>query len=98
VEVMADELRNLLLSVHIIVDIHYELGNKLMKRFEHEKQVVFYTPVAKPRGRKKKATQKLPNNLSFQLTKLSKEQKTWNNRHQHIRSQVESPFGLLKLK
>jgi hypothetical protein len=73
VEVMADELGNLLPGAHIIADTHYELGNKLMKRFGHEKQVVFYTPVAKPHGRKKKATQKLPNDPSFQLTGLSKE-------------------------
>jgi hypothetical protein len=55
VEVIVDELRNLLPSAHIIADIHYELGNKLMKRFGHEKQVVFYTPVAKLHGLKKKA-------------------------------------------
>jgi hypothetical protein len=69
---MADELRNLLPSVHIIADIHYELGNKLMKRFGYEKQVVFYTLITKLYRQKKKATQELPNNLSFQLTKLSK--------------------------
>jgi hypothetical protein len=73
VEVMVDELRNFLSGAHIIADIHYELGNKLIKRFEHEKQVVFYTFVAKPRGRKKNATQKLPNDLSFQFTGLLKE-------------------------
>jgi hypothetical protein len=70
---MANELENFLLGAHIIVDIHYELDNKLMKRFRHEKQVVFYTLIAKPHGRKKKATQELPNNLNFQLTKLLKE-------------------------
>jgi hypothetical protein len=98
VEVMADELGNLLPGAHIIADTHYELGNKLMKRFEHEKQVVFYTSIAKLHRRKKKVIQELPNDLSFQLTGLSKEQETWNNRHRHIRSRVESPFGLLKLK
>jgi hypothetical protein len=72
VEVMIDELGNLLLGAHIIVDIHYELGNKLMKRFRHEKQVVFYTFIVKPCGRKKKTTKKLLNNPSFQFTKLSK--------------------------
>jgi hypothetical protein len=73
---MVDELGNLLPGAHIIVYIHYELGNKLMKRFEHEKQVVFYTSIAKPHRRKKKATQELPNDPSFQLTRLSKEQET----------------------
>jgi hypothetical protein len=70
---MADELKNFLLGAHIITNTYYELGNKLMKRFKHEKQVVFYTSVTKPCRWKKKTTQKLPNNLSFQLTKLSKE-------------------------
>jgi hypothetical protein len=56
VEVIVDELGNLLSGAHIIANTHYELGNKLMKRFEHEKQVVFYTFVAKLCGRKKKIT------------------------------------------
>jgi hypothetical protein len=56
VEVMADELGNLLPGAHIITNTHYELGNKLMKRFENTKQVVFYTSVTKPYRRKKKAT------------------------------------------
>jgi hypothetical protein len=59
--------------VHIIADIHYELGNKLMKRFGHEKEVVFYTSIAKPHGRKKKASKKLLVNASSQLSGLSKE-------------------------
>jgi hypothetical protein len=62
---MVDELKNLFLGTHIIVDTYCELGNKLMKRFKHEKQVVFYTFIAKPYGQKKKATQELPNNLCF---------------------------------
>jgi hypothetical protein len=73
VEVIANELGNLLPGAHIIANTHYELNNKLMKRFRHKKQVVFYIPVTKPYRQKKKATQELPNNLSFQLTKLSKE-------------------------
>jgi hypothetical protein len=51
---MIDELRNLLPGAHIIADIHYELGNKLMKRFRHEKQVVFYTFVDKTSWAKEK--------------------------------------------
>jgi hypothetical protein len=73
VEVIINELENLLPGAHIIVDKHYELGNKLIKRFGHEKQVVFYTPITKPYGQKKKTTQELPNNLSFQLTEFLKE-------------------------
>jgi hypothetical protein len=41
VEVMADDLGTFFLGTHIIADTHYELGNKLMKRFRHEKEVVF---------------------------------------------------------
>jgi hypothetical protein len=98
VEVMADDLGTLFLGAHIIADTHYELGNKLMKRFGHEKEVVFYTSIAKPRGRKKKALKELPVDTSSQLSGLSKEQETWNKRHRHVRSWVESPFGLLKTK
>jgi hypothetical protein len=60
-------VRNLLPSAHIIANTYYELGNKLIKKFKHEKQVMFYTFVIKLCRRKKKTTQKLPNNLSFQL-------------------------------
>jgi hypothetical protein len=68
---MANELRNFFWSIYIIVNIYYELDNTLMNRFKHEKQVVFYTTVAKPCGQKKKVTQKLLN-PNFQLTKFSK--------------------------
>jgi hypothetical protein len=70
---MANNLRTLFLGAHIIVDTHYELGNKLMKWFEHEKEVVFYTSITKPHGRKKKTSKKLPVNASSQLFSLSKE-------------------------
>jgi hypothetical protein len=62
---MANELKNLFLDAHINVNTHYELGNKLMKRFGYEKQVVFYTFVTKLCRQKKKTTQKLPNDPSF---------------------------------
>jgi hypothetical protein len=70
---MADDLRTLFLGAHIIADTHYELGNKLMKRFGHEKEVVFYTPIVKPRGRKKKASKKLSVDTSSQLFSFLKE-------------------------
>jgi hypothetical protein len=47
---MVDELGNLLPGAHIIANTYYELGNKLMKRFGHEKQVIFYTLIVKPYG------------------------------------------------
>jgi hypothetical protein len=70
---MANNLKTLFLRVYIIVNTHYKLGNKLMKWFEHEKEVVFYTSIAKPHGRKKKASKELPVDASFQLSGLSKE-------------------------
>jgi hypothetical protein len=53
------------MCIHIITNIYYELGNKLMKRFKYEKQIVFYTFITKSYRRKKKTTKKLPNNLNF---------------------------------
>jgi hypothetical protein len=70
---MVENLGILFSGVHIIADTHYELGNKLMKWFRHEKKVVFYTSIAKPHGRKKKASKELPVDASFQLSGLSKE-------------------------
>jgi hypothetical protein len=49
---MVDKLRNLFPSVHIIMNTHYKLDNKLMKKFRYKNQVVFYTFIAKPYGRK----------------------------------------------
>jgi 23S rRNA G2445 N2-methylase RlmL len=70
---MIDNLRTLFSRAHIIADIYYELGNKLIKQFRHEKKVVFYTSIAKPYGRKKKASKELPVDASSQLFGLSKE-------------------------
>jgi hypothetical protein len=50
-----------------------ELGNKLMKQFRHEKEVIFYTFITKPCGRKKKTLKELLVNASFQLFGFSKE-------------------------
>jgi hypothetical protein len=73
---MANNLKTLFLRVYIIVNTHYKLGNKLMKWFEHEKEVVFYTSIAKPHEKKKKISKELPVNASSQLFSLLKEQKT----------------------
>jgi hypothetical protein len=70
---MANDLRTFFSRVYIIVDIHYDLENKLMKWFRHEKEVVFYTSIAKPHRKKKKALKKLLINASFQFFGLSKE-------------------------
>jgi hypothetical protein len=51
---MIDKLKNLLLNVNIVTNTHYELGNKLMKRFKQKKQIVFYTFVTKSHRQKKK--------------------------------------------
>jgi hypothetical protein len=72
-EVIADDMRTFFLGAYIIVNTHYELGNKLMKWFGHEKEVVFYTPIVKPSGRKKKASKKLSVDTSSQLFSFLKE-------------------------
>jgi hypothetical protein len=72
-EVIADDMRTFFLGAYIIVNTHYELGNKLMKWFGHEKEVVFYTFIVKPHRRKKKTLKELPVDTSFQLSSLSKE-------------------------
>jgi DnaJ-class molecular chaperone len=38
---MADDLRTFFLRTHIIADIHYELRNKLIKRFEHGNSTLY---------------------------------------------------------
>jgi hypothetical protein len=73
VEIMVDDLRTLFSGVYIIADTYYELGNKLIKRFGHEKEVVFYISIIKLCGRKKKTSKELLVNISFQLFGLSKE-------------------------
>jgi hypothetical protein len=42
---MADDLKFFFLRAHIIANTYYELGNKLMKWFKHEKEVVFILPL-----------------------------------------------------
>jgi hypothetical protein len=49
-EIMADDLGNQFKGSHVISDTHYELGNKIMKRFGHEKKMIFYTPITEPQG------------------------------------------------
>jgi hypothetical protein len=97
-EIMVDDLGNQFKGAQIIADTHYELGNKIMKRFGHEKKVGFFTPIAESRGRKKKVPVELEGDLSYQAVSLTKEQKTWNNAIKHVRARVESPFGLIKTK
>jgi hypothetical protein len=43
---MVDNLRNQFKRTQIIVDIHYELGNKIMKQFGHKKKISFFTLIA----------------------------------------------------
>jgi hypothetical protein len=97
-EIMACELGVQFKGARIIADTHYELGNRIMKRNGHEKHVIFYTLIAKPRGRKKKILEEFRNDLSYQMSGLTKAQKTWNNAIRHVRARVESPFGLIKKK
>jgi hypothetical protein len=53
VEVIVDDLAYFFPSFYIIMDTYYELSNKLIKRFKHEKKVVFYASMVKPQIKKK---------------------------------------------
>ena len=98
VDVMKEELAATLKGGHIVADTHYETANATLKKIGKQKHVVFYTPYAKPRGRKPKTTDGVSQDQSRGLRVLTTEQKEWNKRIQHIRARVESPFGLIKNK
>jgi len=98
VDVMKEELAATLKGGHIVADTHYETANATLKKIGKQKHVVFYTPYAKPRGRKPKTTDGGSQDQSRGLRVLTTEQKEWNKRIQHIRARVESPFGLIKNK
>jgi hypothetical protein len=88
---------------HVIADTHYETANRTLKEINCHKLLAFYHPIAKPRGRKKKKRKREDNESfaedpSYGVKVLTAKQKQWNNNVAHVRSRVESPFGLIKLK
>jgi hypothetical protein len=85
-------------GAHIIADTHYETANRTLKLLRTEPNVVFYTPIAKPRGKKRKRSESDLTDPSLGVAVLTKEQEAWNARIAHVRSRVESPFGLIKNK
>jgi hypothetical protein len=97
VQVMANELAEQFRSAHIITDTHYETANKTMKTLRFDEHIYFYTLVVKLRRRPKKIPG-LHTNESRGLHVLTKEQQVWNTWIAHVRTRVEHPFGLIKLK
>jgi hypothetical protein len=69
-----------------------------IKQLHAEPNVVFFSLIAKPRERKQKKFESDLTNLSFSVTILTIEQEVWNARIAHVRSRVESLFGLIKNK
>ena len=84
-------------GAHIIGDVHYELGNGIMKGIEPSPSVKFYVPFSEPRGRKQKRTPTVED-PSLGFSKLTKTQLSWNLKISKLRAQVESPFGRVKSK
>jgi hypothetical protein len=95
VKLMADMLIEKFDGGHIIGDTHYETANRIVKAKGGNTHLKFYTPFAKPRGRKRKRGE-YPDDLSIGVKCLTKTQLTWNQKLSHIRARVESPFGLVK--
>jgi hypothetical protein len=98
VDIMKEELVHHFSGAHIIADTHYEMANRIFKKIGKEKQIVFYTPIAKPRGRKPKTMTTPTNDQSRGLRVLTTQQQEWNKRVSHVRARIESPFGLIKMK
>ena len=57
---MKEDFSKQLEGGHIIADTHYETANRTFHSIGAENKVVFYTPIAKPRGRKRKRSDELP--------------------------------------
>jgi hypothetical protein len=70
----------------------------VIKEVYPNSSVKFFTPIAKPKGRKRKRVENVEEDVSISTTTLIAEQETWNKRVAHVRARVESPFGLIKVK
>jgi hypothetical protein len=98
VDIMKEELVHHFFGAYIIADTHYEMANWIFKKIRKEKQIVFYTSIAKLREKKPK-TMTTPTNDQFRgLKVLTTQQQEWNKRVSHVRARKESPFELIKIK
>ena len=95
IKLCADDLVTNFAGAHIIGDVHYELGNRVMKDLLTEPNVKFYVPFSEPQGRKCKRSP-VEEDPSQGSSKLSKAQVTWNSKILKLHARVESPFGLVK--
>jgi hypothetical protein len=104
IKVMREFIGQNFKGAHIIADTHYETANRTMKEDGIDGLVKFYTPFSKPRGPKKTKKRKKADQGSFLddpsegMKVLTAEQEQWNRNVAHVRSRVESPFGLIKQK
>ena len=73
-----EEMHSSFSGAHIIAATHYKLCNDVMKDVGPVQQVYFYTPVAKPHGRKRKRTESIDRDPSVGARVLTKEQEAWN--------------------
>ena len=71
---------------HIIADMHYETANCTFNLIRAENKVVFYTPIAKPCGRKRKRSDELPEDQTCGATQLTHEQDSWNACISHVQA------------
>ena len=73
IKLCADDLCSNFDGAHILGDVHYELGNRIMKGIQAENNVKFYVPFAEPCRHKCKQspTEEDP---SLGVSKLSKAQ------------------------
>jgi hypothetical protein len=85
-------------SAQIIADTHYEIANQVIKEVYPNSSMKFFTPIAKPKGRKRKRVENIKKYISAGATTLTTEQEIWNKQVAHVRARVESPFGLIKAK
>jgi hypothetical protein len=85
-------------SAQIIINTHYKTANRVIKEVYPNSLVKFFTPITKPRGRKRKRVENIEEDISVGATTLTAEQETWNKRVAHVRARVESLFGLIKAK
>ena len=99
VSVMKQTLAVDLFGGHVIADTHYETANHSFQSIGEEEAVVFHTPIAKPRGPKKRKNQQGSDptaDPSQGLRVLTKEQIAYNKRISRVRGRVESVFGTIK--
>jgi hypothetical protein len=60
-------------NIYIIINIYYEIANCILKQLCAEPNVVFFSPIVKPRRRKQKKFKSNLTNLNFSMIIVIKE-------------------------